>query len=61
LKWLYLRGVYHNVSNINKINILDGKIELCLRGDTPTIYYGITKQEIDIINKLVNNESTRSS
>lgn len=63
MKWLYLRGVFHNPSNINKIKFeKDGSVVLYLVGDSsPTVYYDVTEAERRVITKLINNDGTTDS
>lgn len=44
--WLYLRGVFHNPSNINKVKFTEGNLEIHFVGDNnPTLYFKLTEKE----------------
>ena len=59
---MYLRGVFHNHSNINKIEFVDDGVKLWFKGEeSPTMYYNLTSTDRIIINQILNNDINTSN
>ena len=55
--WILLRGIYYNINNVNKIKIEDLTVTFYYNNDSPTTFYNVTKEEIELLMKKMNNEN----
>ena len=54
--WLFIRGIYYNMSNVSRVKVENDTIVFFYKEDAPTIFYNATKEELELLMKELNNE-----
>jgi hypothetical protein len=57
MRWILLRGSYYNLINIERIKIEKNLVIFYYVHSLPTSFYNVTKEEIELLMKKINNEN----
>jgi len=57
MQWILLRGSYYNLINIERIKIEKNLVIFYYVHSPPTSFYNVTKEEIELLMKKINNEN----
>ena len=57
MQWILLRGSYYNLINIERIKIEKKLVIFYYVYSPPTSFYNVTKEEIELLMKKMNNEN----